>query len=301
MTLGITMPLGVIGKKVVETGADFEDTMSQTAGALDIPMSSMGSLRSLALKMGADTMFSAKEAGEAMVELAKGGMNEAQIKGGALKSTMDLAAASGMNLGDSANVVVQSMGAFGLSAEKSSVAANALAGAAAASSTDVRPLTEGLSQCGAQAHLAGWNIQDTTAVLGMFADAGVNGADAGTSLKVMLQRLASPTGKAAKLMKAYGINVRNSDGTMKSASEIAQILHDKLGKLSPAARDAALQTIFGTDASRTAAIMPHVSALRRGIGKFGASQQMPIRTLANPPAVRPVRKVHRVRKAIPAR
>ncbi|HCC02014.1 MAG TPA: phage tail tape measure protein [Ruminococcaceae bacterium] len=266
MTLGITMPLGVVGKKVVETGADFEDTMSQTAGALDIPMSSMGSLRSLALKMGADTMFSAKEAGEAMVELAKGGMSEAQIKGGALKSTMDLAAASGMNLGDSANVVVQSMGAFGLSADKSALAANALAGAAAASSTDVRPLTEGLSQCGAQAHLAGWNIQDTTAVLGMFADAGVNGADAGTSLKVMLQRLASPTGKAAKLMKAYGINVRNSDGTMKSASEIAQILHDKLGKLSPATRDAALQTIFGTDASRAAAIMMNNGA--KGLAKY---------------------------------
>lgn len=266
MTLGITMPLGVIGKKVVETGADFEDTMSQTAGALDIPMSSMGSLRSLALKTGADTMFSAKEAGEAMVELAKGGMSEAQIKGGALKSTMDLAAASGMNLGDSANVVVQSMGAFGLSADKSALAANALAGAAAASSTDVRPLTEGLSQCGAQAHLAGWDIQDTTAVLGMFADAGVNGADAGTSLKVMLQRLASPTGKAAKLMKAYGINVRNSDGTMKSASEIAQILHDKLGKLSPATRDAALQTIFGTDASRAAAIMMNNGA--KGLAKY---------------------------------
>ena len=266
MTLGITMPLGVVGKKVVETGADFEDTMSQTAGALDIPMSSMGSLRNLALKMGADTMFSAKEAGEAMVELAKGGMNEAQIKGGALKSTMDLAAASGMNLGDSANVVVQSMGAFGLSADKSALAANALAGAAAASSTDVRPLTEGLSQCGAQAHLAGWNIQDTTAVLGMFADAGVKGADAGTSLKTMLQRLASPTGKAAKLMKAYGINVRNSDGTMKSASEIAQILHDKLGKLSPATRDAALQTIFGTDASRAAAIMMNNGA--KGLAKY---------------------------------
>jgi TP901 family phage tail tape measure protein len=266
MTLGLTTPLVALGRSAVKTGADFEDTMSQTAGALNIPMSQMGSMRSLALKMGADTQFSAKEAGEAMVELAKGGLTEAQIKGGALKATMDLAASSGMELGTSANVVVQAMGAFGLSANKSSVAANALAGAAAASSTDVEPLTQGLAQCGAQAHLAGWNIQDTTAVLGAFADAGVNGADAGTSLKTMLQRLSAPTGKAAKLMNEYGIKVRNSNGTMKSASEIAQILHDKLGKLSPAARDVAMQTIFGSDASRAAAIMMNNGAT--GLAKY---------------------------------
>ena len=266
MTLGLTTPLVALGRSAVKTGADFEDTMSQTAGALNIPMSQMSGMRSLALKMGADTQFSAKEAGEAMVELAKGGMSEAQIKGGALKATMDLAASSGMELGNSANVVVQAMGAFGLSADKSSVAANALAGAAAASSTDVEPLTQGLAQCGAQAHLAGWNIQDTTAVLGTFADAGVNGADAGTSLKTMLQRLSAPTGEAAKLMNKYGINVRNSNGTMKSASEVAQLLHDKLGKLSPAARDAAMQTIFGSDASRAAAIMMNNGAA--GLAKY---------------------------------
>lgn len=266
MTLGLTTPLVALGRSVVKTGADFEDTMSQTAGALNIPMSQMGSMRSLALKMGADTQFSAKEAGEAMVELAKGGLTEAQIKGGALKATMDLAASSGMELGNSANVVVQAMGAFGLSADKSSVAANALAGAAAASSTDVEPLTQGLAQCGAQAHLAGWNIQDTTAVLGMFADKSIQGADAGTSLKTMLQRLSAPTGKAAKLMNEYGINVRNSNGTMKSASEVAQLLHDKLGKLSPAARDAAMQTIFGSDASRAAAIMMNNGAA--GLAKY---------------------------------
>lgn len=266
MTLGLTTPLVALGRSAVKTGADFEDTMSQTAGALNIPMSQMGSMRNLALKMGADTQFSAKEAGEAMVELAKGGLTEAQIKGGALKATMDLAASSGMDLGTSANVVVQAMGAFGISADKSATAANALAGAAAASSTDVEPLTQGLSQCGAQAHLAGWNIQDTTAVLGMFADKSIQGADAGTSLKTMLQRLSAPTGAAAKLMKAYGINVRNSNGTMKSASEIAQILHDKLGKLAPAARDAAIQTIFGSDASRAAAAMMNSGAA--GIAKY---------------------------------
>jgi phage-related protein len=82
----------------------------------------------------------------------------------------------------------------------------------------------------------------------------------------MLQRLSAPTGKAAKLMNEYGIKVRNSNGTMKSASEVAQLLHDKLGKLSPAARDAAMQTIFGSDASRAAAIMMNNGAA--GLAKY---------------------------------
>lgn len=245
-----------IGAVSVNVANDFESAMSQAAGALNMPMSQMGELRDLAIKTGQDTIFSVKEAGEAITELAKGGLTEADIKGGALKATMDLAASSGMDLGNAANVTVQAMGAFGLSAEKSAVAANALAGAAAASSTDVEPLTQGLSQVSAQAYNAGWSIQETTAVLGKFADAGIVGSDAGTSLKVMLQRLAAPTSdKAAMKIENLGIKARDANGHLLGASEMAQELQDKLGGLSEAERDSALQTIFGSDAMRAATVM----------------------------------------------
>ncbi len=245
-----------IGAVSVNVANDFESAMSQAAGALNMPMSQMGELRDLAIKTGQDTIFSAKEAGQAITELAKGGLSEADIKAGALKATMDLAASSGMDLGNAANVTVQAMGAFGLSAEKSAVAANALAGAAAASSTDVEPLTQGLSQVSAQAYNAGWSIQETTAVLGKFADAGIVGSDAGTSLKVMLQRLAAPTSdKAAMKIENLGIKTRDANGHLLGASEMAQELQDKLGGLSEAERDSALQTIFGLDAMRAATVM----------------------------------------------
>lgn len=245
-----------IGAVSVNVANDFESAMSQAAGALNMPMSQMGELRDLAIKTGQDTIFSAKEAGQAITELAKGGLSEADIKAGALKATMDLAASSGMDLGNAANVTVQAMGAFGLSAEKSAVAANALAGAAAASSTDVEPLTQGLSQVSAQAYNAGWSIQETTAVLGKFADAGIVGSDAGTSLKVMLQRLAAPTSdKAAMKIESLGIKTRDANGHLLGASEMAQELQDKLGGLSEAERDSALQTIFGSDAMRAATVM----------------------------------------------
>ncbi len=245
-----------IGAVSVNVANDFESAMSQAAGALNMPMSQMGELRDLAIKTGQDTIFSAKEAGQAITELAKGGLSEADIKAGALKATMDLAASSGMDLGNAANVTVQAMGAFGLSAEKSAVAANALAGAAAASSTDVEPLTQGLSQVSAQAYNAGWSIQETTAVLGKFADAGIVGSDAGTLLKVMLQRLAAPTSdKAAMKIESLGIKIRDANGHLLGASEMAQELQDKLGGLSEAERDSALQTIFGSDAMRAATVM----------------------------------------------
>lgn len=253
--LPLTGGITALGAASVSTANEFESSMSQTAGALDIPVDQMENLRELALQMGQDTIFSAKEAGEAMTELAKGGLTEAQIEGGALASTMDLAASSGMELGNAANTVVQTMGAFQLGAEDSAVAVNALAGAAAASSTDVEPLTQALSQVAAQAYNAGWNVQDTTAVLAAFADAGINGSDAGTSLKTMLQRLAAPTDKAAALIEDLGINTRDSNGYMLSASDLAQELQDKLGTLEPATRDAAMQTIFGSDAMRAATVM----------------------------------------------
>lgn len=261
-----TLAIGGVGAAAVKTASDFETSMSQTAGALDMPVSQMGSLRDLAIKMGQDTIFSATEAGNAMTELAKGGLSEADIKGGALKATMDLAASSGMELGTAANTVVQAMGAFGLSANDSAQAANALAGAATASSTDVEPLSQGLAQCAAQAHMAGWSIQDTTAVLGDFADAGVVGSDAGTSLKTMLQRLGAPTGKAASTMKDLGINVWDSNGHMKDASGIAQELQSKMGKLSDSEQQQAMATIFGSDATRAATILMNSGS--SGLAKY---------------------------------
>jgi TP901 family phage tail tape measure protein len=270
-----------IGVASAKTAADFETSMSQTAGALDIPMSKMGNLRALALKMGADTQFSAEQAGQAMTELAKGGLTEADIEGGALKSTMDLAASSSMDLGTAANTVVQVMGAFGLTAKDSAQAVNALAGAAAASSTDVEPLSQGLSQCGAQAHTAGWSIQQTTAVLGAFADAGIVGSDAGTSLKTMLQRLGAPTDKAATEMKSLGLNVWTSNGHMKDASGIAQELQNKLGKLSDKQKQQALATIFGSDATRAATVLMNDGA--SGLSKYvkATNDQTSAQRLAN--------------------
>lgn len=269
MTLGLTVPIVAAGGAATSVAASFDDAMSQVQGALGGASADMDGLRDLALQLGADTVFSATESAQAMVELAKGGLTEAQIKGGALAASMDLAAAGQLNLADAAATTVQMMGSFGLGAGDATRIANALAGAANASSADVSDLTQAMSQCSAQASLAGWSLEDTAAALALFADHGVKGSDAGTSLKTMLQRLAAPTDKAAEAIAAYGLNIRDSNGQMKDISGIADELTGKLGGLSDAERDAALQTIFGSDASRAAAILMQSGS--EGLAKYIAA------------------------------
>lgn len=269
MTLGLTVPIVAAGGAAASVAASFDDAMSQVQGALGGASADMDGLRDLALQLGADTVFSATESAQAMVELAKGGLTEAQIKGGALAASMDLAAAGQLNLADAAATTVQMMGSFGLGAGDATRIANALAGAANASSADVSDLTQAMSQCSAQASLAGWSLEDTAAALALFADHGVKGSDAGTSLKTMLQRLAAPTDQAAEAIAAYGLNIRDSNGKMKDISGIADELTGKLGGLSDAERDAALQTIFGSDASRAAAILMQSGS--EGLAKYIAA------------------------------
>ena len=255
MTLGLTVPIVAAGGAAISVAANFDDAMSQVQGALGDASADTEGLRQLALQLGSDTVFSATEAAQAMEELAKRGLTEADIKGGALAASMDLAAAGQLNRADAAETTVQMMGSFGLGAGDATRIANALAGAANASSADVSDLTQAMSQCSAQASLAGWSLEDTAAALALFADHGVKGSDAGTSLKTMLQRLSAPTDQAADAMEAYGLEVRDSNGKMKDITGIADELTGKLGTLSDAERDAALQTIFGSDASRAAAIL----------------------------------------------
>lgn len=269
MTLGLTVPIVAAGGAATSMAAGFDDAMSQVQGALGGASTDMDGLRDLALQLGADTVFSATESAQAMVELAKGGLTEAQIKGGALAASMDLAAAGQLNLADAAATTVQMMGSFGLGAGDATRIANALAGAANASSADVSDLTQAMSQCSAQAALAGWSLEDTAAALALFADHGVKGSDAGTSLKTMLQRLSAPTDQAAEAIAAYGLNIRDSNGKMKDISGIADELTGKLSSLSDAERDAALQTIFGSDASRAAAILMQSGS--EGLAKYIAA------------------------------
>lgn len=253
----------------VGTAADFDLTMRQTAAALQVSGEAMKDLRDLALDMGTQTSFSAQEAGSAMLALAKGGMTEADIKGGALQQTLVLAAAGSLALGDAANYMVQGLNTFGLQAGDAAEVAAALAGGANASTASVESLGLALSQVGPGAKNAGLSLQETVGILAAFANAGIQGSDAGTSLKTMLTRLVPTTKESAEAMADLGLKFTDANGAFLPMRDVAQQLQDKLAGLTEEQRSQALATIFGSDATRAATVLMDLGAA--GVDKFTAA------------------------------
>lgn len=263
MTLGLTVPIVGAGIAAVKMAGDFDQTLRKIGIATDAPTEK---LEKLALQMGAETAFSAGEAADAMLELAKGGMTAATIQGGALQATMKLAAAGGVGLADAATYMNNSMAAFGLTAKDADAVTVALAGGANASSASVESLGQGLSQVASTAHTAGLGLDETVAVLSALDAQGVKGSDAGTSLKTMLNSLIPTTDKQTAAMEHYGLSFQDAAGNMDSAQEIAGKLHGAFGDLSEAERLHAIRTIFGSDAQRAANALVDVGA--KGLGKY---------------------------------
>jgi TP901 family phage tail tape measure protein len=253
--------------------------MAQVAVATDTPVAGLKNLSDLAKQLGADTIFSANEAAQAMLELSKAGIKPAEIEAGALSNTLNLAAASGMALAESAVIMSAGMNTFNLGAKDSTSIVDALAGAANASAADVADIAMALQQTGQQAVASGLTIQETTAALAAFADAGVRGSDAGTSFKTFLQRLNPVSKEAADTMKELGIEFFDSSGNMKDLAGIAGQVQRGFKGLSQEQRLAAMQTIFGSDALRAANILYEEGT--DGINKYitattksGSAQEM---------------------------
>ena len=112
-----------------------------------------------------------------------------------------------------------------------------------------------LKQSGLVAAQTGVSIEETTGTLAAFASAGLIGSDAGTSFKTMLQRLNPQSKEAADAMEALGISAYDSKGEFVGMSVLAGQLKGSLSKLSAEQRNAALATIFGSDAVRAAAVL----------------------------------------------
>lgn len=258
--------LGALVKGAASAEASFSQTMNTMAAVAKVPQSQIKILSDLALQLGKDTIFSAGEAADAMLELAKGGITPAQIQAGALRQTLTLAAASGEDLGTSATILANAMNTFQLSAKDAPKITAALAGAANASTASIGSLGEALQQVGPGALNAGLSVQETVAALAAFDSAGIKGSDAGTSLKTMLARLVPQTDKAQNKMDELGLTFTDANGNIVPLIKIAGRLKKALGGLNQGDRISALNRIFGSDASRAASVLATVGV--KGLEKY---------------------------------
>lgn len=262
LTMGITLPIAAIGTGIVKMGAEFEKGMSSVKAVSGATGDEIKQLKDLAIDMGAKTKYSATEAAKGIEELLKAGVSTKDVMGGGLAGALNLAAAGEIELADAAEIASTVLNAFKKDALSVSQAADILAGAANASATDIMGLKLGLSQVSAVASGVGLSFKDTATGLAVFAQNGLKGSDAGTSLKTMLLNLQPETDKQVQLFKKLGLIAANGtsifydqSGKLKSLADISQILQDKLKGMTEAQRQATLKTMFGTDAIRAANIL----------------------------------------------
>ena len=239
----------------VKSFADFDKQMSSVDAATHESAANMELLRDAAVKAGADTSFSAVEAAKGIEELAKAGVSTKDILAGGLDGSLALAAAGSLDVGEAAEIAASALTQFKLSGDKVPHVADLLAAGAGKAQGSVQDLGAALNQSGLVAASTGLTIEETTGALASFASAGLTGSDAGTAFKTMLMSLNPNSAAAASLMNELGISAYDAQGNFVGMSEYAGILQNALKGLSDEQRNAALKTIFGSDAVRAANIL----------------------------------------------
>ena len=247
MSAGLTTPLVALSKKAVQTGMDFDTQMSRVQGISGATAEELQMLREAAIQMGADSVFGALDAAEALEYMGMAGWKTEQMLAG-LPGIINLAAASGEDLGEVSDIVTDALTAFGLKAEDAAYFADVLAKTSSSANTNVSMMGESFKYIAPVAGAMGYSVNDTALALGLMANAGIKAGQAGTSLRGALTRMVKPTEDAALLMEKYGISLSKSDGSMKSLDEVMKLLRTTMGDLSSEEQIMAATTIFGQEA-----------------------------------------------------
>ena len=269
------------GVASVKMAGDYEQGLNIFKSVSGATAQQMAMVAAKARELGQDASLpgvSARDAANAMTELSKAGLSVNDTLA-ASKGVMSLAKAGQIDVADAATIAAQALNAFKLKGSDAGKVADVLANGANASATDIRGLSLGLQQSAAVASQFGVSLEDTVTTLGLFANRGMQGSDAGTSLKTMLISLANPSKKAANLMHELGINAYDASGKFVGMRQLAQNLQNGLKGLSEEQKQQALATIFGTDAFRAAAFLADSAGksyddMSKAVGRSGAAMDL---------------------------
>lgn len=230
LSKNVTLPIVGVGAAAVKTATDFEAGMSEVKAISGATGSEFDALRDKAIEMGAKTKFSASDSADAFKYMAMAGWDASQMMDG-IAGIMDLAAASGEDLATTSDIVTDALTAFGLQASDSAHFADVLAQASSKSNTNVGLMGETFKYVAPVAGALGYSIEDTAVAIGLMANSGIKGSQAGTALRSTITRLAKPVGEAKDAVEELGISITNADGTMKPLSQTMVELREKFAGL----------------------------------------------------------------------
>ncbi|MEG2246304.1 MAG: phage tail tape measure protein [Peptostreptococcaceae bacterium] len=247
MTQYLTLPLVGVGAASVKVATDFESGMSKVSALSGATGSDLKMLEDKAREMGSTTKYSSTEASEALQYMALAGF-DANEMASALEPTLKLAGASGMELATASDIVTDTLSMFGMEATETARMTDVLAYAQANSNTNVEQLGEALKYCGASANAMGYDIEDTTSILGIFADQGLKGSSAGTTLNSMFRDMKNKAKDGAIAIGDSNIAITDANGNYRDMTDILADVEVATKDMTSAERDMALSSIWGTEA-----------------------------------------------------
>lgn len=206
----------------------------------------MGAIEAAAVSMSRQTMYSAQQSAQAILEFAKTGYDAQQAMRMA-EAAARLATVGDMDMAAAAGVLTSSMAQFNLTAADTDQIIEALARAAGASRADVNTLAQGMANVGPVARAFGLDFEDTAAILSVFSDAGIQGADAGTQLRSMLMNLYQPTATTQAALRSLNLSLYDTEGNARPLASVFDDLIDRMnsGEYSTQTLNEAFQRLFG--------------------------------------------------------
>ena len=263
MTTSLTLPILAFGAAAARAGIQFDDSMRRVQAKADATAKDMSAIRTEAKKLGSETRYTAVQAGEGFEKLAMAGWSASDMLK-AMRPTLNLAAAAGAEVAQTADVMSDTMGAFAIEASKAGMVADVMAAALTSANIDMDTYADSMKYVAPVAKEFGMSIQEASAAVGFLGNVGIKGTQAGTGMRKMMLSLATASGGAAREMKKLGVNVVGGDKKLKSFNAI-------MGEMSKAfvtqgasqkGMLSSLKKIFGERAITGAAAMS--SALKDG-------------------------------------
>lgn len=237
-------------KLLTDAGQQFADGMARVQAVTNATTQEFNNMSEIAKKMGRETKYTANEAAGALENLARNGLKPMQASQ-ALPETLKLAQANLIDLSEAAMITTNVMNGFGMKADDLAHINDVLSSTASHSATNVSQLADALKNAAPFGHALGQPIEQVNAALGVLANIGVKGADAGTAMRMVLLGLGTTTEKQQKTFKKYGIQI--NEASLRSeglAATLKKLTDSGIMESATAADD--LAKIFGRRVSPAA-------------------------------------------------
>lgn len=288
LTTGVTLPLAAVGAASFKSFGEVDKTLRLVGETMGSTAEEAKVLESAIKTAASNSTFGMQDAADASLNFARQGFDAAQAAD-MIAPAMNLAAGTASDLSMVTGGLGNTLKAFGADASEASHYTDMMAKAQAQANTDVQGLFDAMSIAGSTANTVGWSFSDLAVLTGVFGDHSIGASEGATALNTGLMRLASPAKESAIWMEALGINVFNTDGSLKSMPETIAELQSGFAGLSDQQQLAAASAIFGKNqAAKWVTLIngPGIEALqgyKDSIeGATGASQAMADALMSGP-------------------